>query len=85
MPKKTIERALIGLINKRLIIPILKEVGIDRDKIIAHISKEEVRKISTILTDFRFKIIGSKSWESAQATAGRVKTDEKTILPWNQS
>lgn len=76
MPKKTIERALIGLINKRLIIPILKEVGIDRDKIIAHISKEEVRKISTTLTDFRFKIIGSKSWESAQATAGGVKTDE---------
>lgn len=76
MPKKTIERALIGLINKRLIIPMLKEIGVDKNKLIAHISKEEIRKISNILTDFRFNIIGSKSWDSAQVTAGGVKTDE---------
>jgi len=76
MPKKTIEKALIGLINKRLIIPMLKEIGVDKNKLIAHISKEEIRKISNILTDFRFNIIGSKSWDSAQVTAGGVKTDE---------
>ncbi len=76
MSKKTIEKALIGLINKRLIIPILKEIGVDRNKYIAHISKEEVKRISKILTDLRFNIIGSKSWDNAQVTAGGVSTDE---------
>lgn len=76
MPRKTIETGLIGLINKRLIIPILKEIGIDKNKQIAHISNEEIRKISSILTDLRFNIIGSKSWKDAQITAGGISTDE---------
>lgn len=76
MPKKTIEIGLIGLINKRLIIPILKEIGIDRNKQIANLSKDEVRTIANILTDFRFNIIGSKSWKDAQITAGGVRTVE---------
>lgn len=76
MKKKTIEIGLIGLINKRLIIPILKEIGVDRNKYIAHISKEEIKRISKILTDLRFNVIGSKSWDNAQVTAGGVKTGE---------
>jgi len=76
MKKKTIEISLIGLINKRLIVPILKEIGIDRNKYIAQISKEEIKRISHILTDLRFNIAGSNSWDSAQVTAGGVRTDE---------
>lgn len=76
MKNKTIETGLIGLINKRLIIPILKEIGVDRNKYIAHISKEEIKKLSNILTDMRFYITGSKSWNDAQVTAGGVRTDE---------
>ncbi|MCF6465826.1 NAD(P)/FAD-dependent oxidoreductase [Clostridium sp. Cult2] len=76
MPKKTIEIGLIGLINKRLILPILNETAIDKNKLIAHLSNEEVRKISAILTDLRFNIIGSKSWDNAQITAGGIVTNE---------
>lgn len=76
MPKKTIEIGLIGLINKRLILPILKEIDIDREKQIAHLTNEEIRRLVTILTDWRFKIIGSKSFKDAQVTAGGVSTDE---------
>lgn len=76
MSKKTIEIGLIGLINKRLIIPILKEIGIDKKIQVAHLTNEEVRRLSTILTDWRFNIIGSKSWKDAQVTAGGVSTDE---------
>ena len=76
MPKKIIEIGLIGLINKRLILPILKEIGIDKNKQIAHLTNEEVRKLSEIFTDWRFNIIGSKSWEDAQVTAGGISTDE---------
>lgn len=76
MPHKTIETGLIGLINKRLIIPILKKLGIDRNKQIAHLNKDEVGRISSILTDMRFNIIGSTSWQDAQVTAGGVSTYE---------
>lgn len=76
MAKKTIERGLIGLINKRLILPILKEVKIDKNKKIAHLSKDEVGRLAKILTDWRFKITGSKSFKDAQVTAGGVNTDE---------
>lgn len=76
MAKKTIERGLIGLINKRLILPILKEVKIDKNKKIAHLNKDEVGRLAKILTDWRFKITGSKSFKDAQVTAGGVDTDE---------
>lgn len=76
MSKKTIEIALIGLINKRLIIPILKEIKLDKDKIVAHLSSKEIRQIAKILTDLRFNIIGGKSWKDAQVTAGGISTNE---------
>lgn len=76
MAKKTIEIGLIGLINKRLILPILKELGINKNKQIAHLSNDEVSRLSKILTDWRFKISGSKSFKDAQVTAGGVDTDE---------
>ena len=76
MAKKTIERGLIGLINKRLILPILKEIRIDKNKQIAHLSNEEVRRLSGILTDWRFNISGSKSFKDAQITAGGIDTNE---------
>ena len=41
MPKKTIEIGLIGFINKRLILPILREVNINKDKQIAHLTNEK--------------------------------------------
>ena len=76
MAKKTIEIGLIGLMNKRLILPILKELGIDKNKQIANLSNDEVSRLSKILTDWRFKISGSKSLKDAQVTAGGVDTDE---------
>lgn len=76
MPKKTMKIGLIGLINKRLILPILREAEINRDKQIAHLSKEEIRRLSILLTDLRFSVAGSKSWQDAQITAGGIKTKE---------
>ncbi|NLY84861.1 MAG: NAD(P)/FAD-dependent oxidoreductase [Tissierellia bacterium] len=76
MPRKTVEIALIGLINKRLIIPILKELNIDKNKRTSNLSKEEIRGISRILTSWSFKVIGSKSFSDSQVTAGGVNTNE---------
>ena len=76
MKTRTIEEALIGLINKRLISTILKEVGIKKDKRVSQISNKEIKNISEILTNWEFKISGSKGWKDAQVTAGGVSTDE---------
>ena len=79
---KTAQESLVGLINKRLILPILREVNIDKDKFVGDLSKVEVEKISQILTNWTFKITGSQSWGQAQVTAGGISTldvDYKTM------
>lgn len=74
MSKKTIEVGLIGLINKKLILPILKEINIDRNKNSANLSKEEIRRLAEVLISWSFKVTGSQPWEYAQVTAGGVNT-----------
>ncbi len=76
MPKKHIGEALIGLINKRLINPILQEIDLDRNKEVHKLSKKEIYALSNILTSWRFNIVGSQGWGQAQVTAGGVNTDE---------
>lgn len=82
MSKKSIQDGLVGLINKRLIIPILKEINVDKDKNVLKLSTDELDKLANILTNWDFKIIGSQGWGQAQVTAGGIDTkdiDEKTM------
>lgn len=76
MKSRTIEGSLIGLVNKRLIIPILRELNIDKNKNADKLTREEIKSIADLLTSWEFKIIGSQSWAHAQATAGGVSTHE---------
>jgi predicted Rossmann fold flavoprotein len=75
--KKPIEFSLVGLINKRLIPVVLIEAGInDVKRPVANLSAKEQERIVDILTDWRFKVRGTKGWTSAQVTAGGVDTKE---------
>jgi predicted Rossmann fold flavoprotein len=75
--KKPIEFSLVGLINKRLIPVVLIEAGInDIKRPVANLSVKEQERIVDILTDWRFKVRGTKGWTSAQVTAGGVDTKE---------
>lgn len=76
MHDKTIEEGLIGLINKKLILPVLKTINIDKSINIKELSASHIEKISRLLTSWSFKIMGSKGWGQAQVTAGGVNTDE---------
>ena len=76
MINKTIELGLIGLINKRLILPILKETNIDKNKNVVSLTKNEIILLANILTSWEFKVTGSQSWGNAQVTAGGINTDE---------
>lgn len=77
MPEKSLDFCLVGFINKRLIPVLLKQACIkDIRKPVRELSANDRRKIANILTDWRFKITGTKSWPSAQVTAGGVDTDQ---------
>lgn len=74
---KPLDFSFVGLINKRLIPVVLAEAGItDIKRSVAEVSYKQRDKIIDILTDWRFKIRGTKSWQSAQATAGGVDTSQ---------
>jgi predicted Rossmann fold flavoprotein len=76
-PQKSLEFSLVGLINKRLIPVLLKEAGLTDFRCpVASIPSQEKEKVLTILQDWRFKIRGTKSWPSAQITAGGIATNE---------
>lgn len=76
-PKKTAMFSLVGLVNKRLIPVLLKEAGIrDLNSPVASLSSGDRNRIADILTDWRFKVRGTKGWQSAQVTAGGVDTSE---------
>ena len=78
--------AMVGLINKRLIPVVLKEAGVnDLKRPAASLSDGELERIARILTDWRFRIRGTKGWQSAQVTAGSVSTDEIDRVQWNQA
>lgn len=81
MPEKPLDFSLVGFINKRLIPVILRQAGIGEiKKPVCNVSTAERAKIAKILTDWRFKITGTRSWPSAQVTAGGV--DTTTINPY---
>jgi predicted Rossmann fold flavoprotein len=74
---KTVEFSFVGLINKRLIPVILQQAGIsDLKRSVSVITPKERERIVRILTDWRFNIRGTKSWPSAQVTAGGIRTRE---------
>jgi len=74
-PKKTAQFSLVGLINKRLIPPVLRAAGIEKlNTPVSALSKQDLSRIADILTDWSFNVIGTKSWPSAQVTAGGVDT-----------
>lgn len=76
MPNRIVELSLIGLINKRLIIPILKEINIDKNKKVSELSLDEINKLANILIAWEFTVTGSQSWGNAQVTAGGINTNE---------
>lgn len=81
--EKSVEFSFVGLINKRLIPVVLNQAGInDLKRPVSSITAKDLERISQILTDWRFNIKGTKSWPSAQVTAGGINTreiDENTM------
>ena len=73
---KTIEEFLIGLLHKKLILVLLKQTGIQRERRADRLSGREWRLLWENLHGFLVKIIGTNSFDSAQVCSGGVDTKE---------
>ncbi|MBN4050824.1 MAG: aminoacetone oxidase family FAD-binding enzyme [Alkaliphilus sp.] len=78
--EKPLDCNFIGLINKRLIPIILKEAKIkDINMPSRKLNDIQINNIARKLKEWRFEVIGTQPWKSAQVTAGGI--DVKDINP----
>jgi predicted Rossmann fold flavoprotein len=69
--------ALIGLVHKKLIHPLLKEANIHNfQEIVKKVEHKKLMKLIHLLLDWRFLVVGSKDYDEAQVTAGGIKIDD---------
>lgn len=73
---KSIREALIGLINKRLIVPLLKYCNIEFEKEISKLNSQELKCLIDGLFAFKSKVTGSQGFGQAQSTNGGISTKE---------
>ena len=76
-PERTIEHLLIGVVNKRVIIPLLKAANISSiQRTVENLEYEEVKSLVDVMKGFTFEIEGTRGYKFAQVTAGGISADE---------
>jgi len=75
-PGKTLAFSFVGFLNKQLAPVLLKEAGLELNKVASQVTAAELKKVAHILLNWRFPIIGTTSWPAAQVTAGGVNVRE---------
>lgn len=73
---KTAYFSLIGLIHKKLILPLLTEANIHPESLIKDVSKPQLSHLIHLLYDWRFFVTGSKDFDDAQVTAGGIDIND---------
>lgn len=74
------ELALVGFLNKRLIVPVLKVAGIpDPTRPAASLGEPDFLALAAVLKGWAFEVTGTDSWTDAQVTAGGV--DVADVFP----
>jgi len=69
---KSTAELLIGLVNKRLIIPVLKYAEIDIHKKACDITKQERKVLVMTLSALTMKVTGTNQWNQSQVTSGGI-------------
>ena len=69
------ENFLVGILNKRIGMQIMKAAGITPlSRNSADLTDAEIEEIAGLIKDWRFEIRGTMSWNNAQVTAGGIRT-----------
>jgi hypothetical protein len=76
MSFKSIEDALIGLLNKKFILPAIVLADIKRDRMCSELNNAELDRLVHQFKDRRFLVTGTLSWRDAQVTAGGIATKD---------
>lgn len=72
----SIERWLMGLVDKKFINMILKEMNLKASTPVDLIENYDFEKLLNILLKSEFEIIGTKGFENSQVTCGGIATSE---------
>ncbi len=75
-PTRCIEQALNGYIHHRLIVPLLKAVGLDGGKGVSQITKYERQTLVSGLKNYTHQVRDTYFWNQAQVTKGGISCNE---------
>ena len=76
-PQRTLENLFLGMLHKRIVVPLLKCAQIkDVNRNCDMLDYEEIERLVHTLKAFPFKVEGTRGYKFAQVTAGGIKVDE---------
>lgn len=71
-----LERVLALILHDKIVLPFLKSIGVNRNAVYAKMAESDRRALIEALLCWRFEVIDSKPFDSAQVSCGGVLTDE---------
>ena len=74
-----IYEVLKRIVNEKIAEVILKLSGIDKNKLKSDLSENELNNIVDLMTNFKLKVTGTKSFDNSQVTMGGVDVNEINI------
>jgi predicted Rossmann fold flavoprotein len=72
----TVEQAMTSLIQKRLILPLIKTADLDHAMLSSNVSADKIKVLASIIKKWTFPVLGTRAWNEAQVTAGGIQTQE---------
>lgn len=75
-PKQSLEKSLIGIFHTKIPGPLLEVIGIDGEKKVKELTKEEIEILCKQLTGYVVEVSSTRGWNEAEFTAGGVNTKE---------
>ena len=75
-PKATVQNTLASMMPASVAAAILRQLMLDGAATLAHVSREDRRRLSRALVEFPLPVSGSRGYTYAEATAGGVALSE---------
>lgn len=79
---RSIENFLQGIVSKKWIHVIVKELGLDKESSTLNLEYKQREALLDMLFSYKMKVVGTRDYESAQVTCGGISLkefDEKTL------
>ena len=74
LKERCLDEFFTGMLNKRLGQIIIKSAGLGLSNSVGTLTKQDIKRITALLKDMRFKITGTTGFANSQVTAGGLDT-----------